>query len=534
MERNNAMHEDRWVSERISSLTPSEDWQPSAGKGLVRFRERTLRAESRRNWALITTAAAAVCLFVTAFPPIRTAAKRFCNDFHFANSVEEHVPDAAIIPGDNPTIQDATSGKAQQRKEQREIAEAANGGGVERSARGRSASGMSNAAIENITSDIMVSAADTRAPHGGGTLFLWGLLGGQEPTGRGDEGDDLSSMPLDVAPPPYDPIEPVSSQPEAVKNSDARCAVIELLGQSLRNRAFYEPTLLPPSAYLVGLPYTVMVSFTASGPARDIGTGEMEETRNGTGARRWTGSVGGFSLTRIMLNRFYDAGSRGPIPMRLQMIREIALGNLGGTPPDYTTDSIRTANATLDGTPLNCILISTKANVAPIRDWSEREYCIDSQSKLLRVYSAVPGIYVVFDYSHSTDFHGHVVPDRFTVTESGKVVLHGAIRVQDPDAASLSPARFTPTSQMATGGLGLIWPVLHVQSTAIAGGSNLLQPIIVHATLSPDGSVVEAEALQTLDQQLSRSAVDLVKKTKYDSTVDYGHPAQQEIFVTVE
>ncbi len=333
MERNNAIHEDRWVSDRISSLTPSEEWQPSAGKGLVRFRERALRAESRRTWALMTTAAAAVCLCITVFPSIRAAAKRFCNDCHFANLVESHVPIAASIPGDNPAIQDAASEKARHQTGQSEIAEAANGGSVENRTRGRSASGISNAATENITPDIMASAADTRAPHGGGTLFLWGLLGGQEPTGRGDEGDDLSSMPLDIAPPPYDPIEPVSGQPEAVKNSDARCAVIELLGQSLRNRAFYEPTLLPPSAYLVGLPYTVMVSFTASGPARDMGTGEMEETRNGAGARRWTGSVGGFSLTRIMLNRFYDAGSRGPIPMRLQMIREIALGNLGGTPP---------------------------------------------------------------------------------------------------------------------------------------------------------------------------------------------------------
>jgi hypothetical protein len=528
------MYEDRWVSDRISSLTPSEDWQPSAGKGLMRFRERALRAESRRNWALMTTAIAAVCVCVVAFPPIRTAAGRFCKDFRFANSVERRVPVAATIPGGSPAVESLASKKAQEQIEQRELAEAANGATVENNTRVRLASGIPNAAIENITSDIMASAADTRAPQGGGTLFLWGLLGGQEPSGRGDFGDDLSSMPLDVAPPPYDPIEPISSQPAAVKNSDARCAAIELLGQSLRNRAFYEPTLLPPSAYLEGVPYTVRVSFTASGAARDIGDGEMEETRNADGARRWTGSVGEFSLTRIMLNRSYDAGSRGPIPMRLQMIREIVLGNLGGTPPDYTADSIRTANATLDGSLLNCVLISTRANLAPIRDWSEREYCIDSQSKMLRVYSAVPGIYVVFDYAHASEFHGHVVPDQFKVTESGQVVLRGAIHVQDPDGASLDPTRFTPTKRMATSGLGLIWPVRHVQSSGLASGSSVLQPVIVHATLSPDGSVVEAEALQTLDRQLSRSAVDLVRKTKYDSTVDYGRPAQQEIFVTVE
>jgi hypothetical protein len=58
--------------------------------------------------------------------------------------------------------------------------------------------------------------------------------------------------------------------------------------------------------------------------------------------------------------------------------------------------------------------------------------------------------------------------------------------------------------------------------------------VIIHATLSPDGRVIEAESLQVLDPALSQSALDLVKKTKYDTTFNYGYPAQQGIFVTVE
>jgi hypothetical protein len=52
--------------------------------------------------------------------------------------------------------------------------------------------------------------------------------------------------------------------------------------------------------------------------------------------------------------------------------------------------------------------------------------------------------------------------------------------------------------------------------------------------LAPDGSVLEAEALQAPDAPQSQSAVELVKKAKYDSTVDYGYPPEQEILVTVQ
>jgi hypothetical protein len=358
----------------------------------------------------------------------------------------------------------------------------------------------------------------------GGGMVLWSLSR-QGPT-----------MPIEIAPPPYDSFEPVASLPAAAKTPEARSAVINLLGQALQARAFYEAPLLPPLLTPVepGLPYTVKVSFTAGGHAQDVGPGEMEETRNVAGIRRWTGRVGSFSLTRIISDASYDVGSHRPIPMRLEMVREIVFGNLGGTPPNYTTDSIRTANATLNGSLLTCILISPKISGPFIRDWSEREYCIDSKSGILRVYSAAPGIYVVFDYDDSSDFHGHVVPDRFTVTEAGEVVLEGVISVRAPDAQSLDPALFIPTHQMATGEADVMWPIRHIQPRATPASARLLEPIVVHATLSPDGSVVEAEALQTSDSRLSRSAIDLVRETKYDSGVDYGYPRQQEIFVTVQ
>jgi hypothetical protein len=500
---------DRWVNERISRLKPNDEWQPNVMTGLARLREREARAVQKRSWVLLGVATATACLGVIALPASRATVRRLWNDMFFQKTdVVRQARTAKTF------TEEASAEAAHKEPQQREEATTGPGSsGIE--ARGR---------IENITSDIVANAIDTTPALDGGVVVFW-ELGRQGP-----------AMPIEIAPPPYDPFELVTSRPTVVKTSEARSAAINLLGQALDKRAFYEPDLLPPQFTPVGpgVPYSVKVSFTAGGHAQDVGPGEMEETRNADGARRWTGRVGSFSLTRIISDLSYDVGSRRPIPMRLEMVREIVFGNLGGTPPNYTADSIRTATARLDGALLTCILISTKSSEAPIRDWSEREYCIDSQSEMLRVYSAAPGIYVVFHYSNSSDFHGHVVPDQFTVTEAGKVILEGAVSVKDPDTQSLDPALFTPTRQMSTGEADVTWPIHHIQPRVTPISSSLLEPIVVHATLSPDGSVIEAEALQTSDPRLSRSAIDLVRETKYDSGVEYGYPRQQEIFVTVQ
>ncbi len=316
-----------------------------------------------------------------------------------------------------------------------------------------------------------------------------------------------------IVPPPYDPFELVTSQPKAA--SVPRLAEA-LLRRTLKRRTFEG----------AGVPYTASISFDASGFVQDVGAGEMEETRNAAGARRWMGHLGNYSLLRIITRGVFDEGTPGPIPMRLMMAREYALG--------VVLDSgkfIRTAEATFNGTPVTCILISNRRVVTPARDWSEAEYCVDPKSELLDVYSAAPGIYVSYEYS-STSFHGRVVPNQITIAEAGEVVLQGNISVRDPN--SLDPALFTPTRQMITGGIQLTWPIRHSLPAAPNTASNLLQPIVVHATVAPDGSVIEAEALQNADLGLSLAAVDLVKKTNYQDPVHFGYPAELEVFVTVQ
>ena len=135
-----------------------------------------------------------------------------------------------------------------------------------------------------------------------------------------------------------------------------------------------------------------------------------------------------------------------------------------------------------------------------MRPWpglSEIEYCVDRQSGFLRVFSAAPGIYVSYDYANPSEARKRVPPNQFTVTEAGEVVLQGSISVTLPDSAALNPSLFTPTSGMYTGGVGLIGPSYQVQSRGRSATGTVVQPVVIHATLAPDGSVVEAESLQT-------------------------------------
>ena len=340
-----------------------------------------------------------------------------------------------------------------------------------------------------------------------------------------------------LTPVPRDPLELVTSLPETINTPEARARLFALLIRGINNQAFPVPSPMDQADFRSLLPYTLKISFTASGQGVQGGIGDMEETRNSSGARRWTGQLGDYSLTRVIPDRWYDMGSPGPIPLRLAMARRYAFGFPVGpiikSPAAFASRSVRTANVTLHGVPVTCILIAAEATTAPGRDWSESETCVDPELGVFRLFSQAPGMYAVYDYDKTSTFHGHTTPARVTVTIAGSEALQGSIAVLDPDS-SLDPTLFKPTSQMTTGGAGLVETRQLVQLRNATLSSGEVQPVVVHATIAPEGSVIEAEALQAPDSTLSRSAVDLVKNTKYPSTVDYGYPIQQEVFVTVQ
>jgi len=60
--------------------------------------------------------------------------------------------------------------------------------------------------------------------------------------------------------------------------------------------------------------------------------------------------------------------------------------------------------------------------------------------------------------------------------------------------------------------------------------STYFQPVIVHATLdAQEGRVIDAEALQNSNQELSRAALELVRSTSFQAT-----GFQQEVFINVQ
>jgi hypothetical protein len=174
--------------------------------------------------------------------------------------------------------------------------------------------------------------------------------------------------------------------------------------------------------------------------------------------------------------------------------------------------------------------------VVPGRRWVETEFCVEPRSGLLRVYSEAPGIYAVYDYSETLQFHGHVLPRNITVTEAGETVL--TVRLDGmSDPASTELATLEPGTQLAAAGPGnpLSFPVRMAQFTPVPDSyKGPVHPVIVHAILGPDGRAVDQEPLQNADPVLTQAAMDLVRRSTYGApTMRLAH-AQREVFINVK
>jgi hypothetical protein len=183
---------------------------------------------------------------------------------------------------------------------------------------------------------------------------------------------------------------------------------------------------------------------------------------------------------------------------------------------------------------VTCMLLSYSLppNPAP-RSWVEREDCIDSATGLLQTWSEAPGIYAVYDYDGAADFHGHIFPRQISIFEDGRMTVQ--VRVESlEDAPHIDADLLKPTPEMVSAGesFTLATPsrVPMRVDPSDAPTSRFFQPVIVHATLdAQDGSVLDAEALQTSDAGLSRTAMDLVRSTLFEPS-----GFQQEVFISVD
>lgn len=326
---------------------------------------------------------------------------------------------------------------------------------------------------------------------------------------------------IPFAPVPADPLELVTGNAQALVAPEQRAAALQLLDRARQNYNFYSPHA--PA-------FTLKVSFTSSGRSQYEGTGSMEETWIRGGLERWAAQIDGGSQIRVVSGGVWGQSATEPIPMRVQMVRDAILWPVMSFWPRVM---IRSAAANYNGLPLTCVLVSgSMPDVPSPRHWVEYEYCIDPETGLLHVWSEAPGIYVAYDYSDAIQFHGHVVARRITVTEGGNTVLQ--IHVDSlEDEGQVDMRAFMPTSEMRTRGPSflLAGPKRSPLNVPTSPGMlpSVIQPVIVHATISKDGEVVEAEALQNSPQALTERAIELVKSHKFSPG-----DRQLEVFIDVK
>ena len=321
-------------------------------------------------------------------------------------------------------------------------------------------------------------------------------------------------------PPPSDPHELVVHQPRTLSSPAERSAAIDLLEharEDLNMHAFGA--------------YELKASFQTNGATQNEGNGTMEELSNGP-AWRWTAQMQGASVVRMGGNgHAYGANPNEPVPLRIQEIRAALhwpiLRNPGGA-------VIRSANTEMNGKPVTCLLLSAAVpeNPAP-RAWVEEEYCVDSATGLLQMWSAAPGIYTEYDYEGAADFNGHTLPRQISIFEGGALIVQARVE-SFGDPGKIDPNAFKAGPEMTDAG----------ESFTLSGSrrfpmrvdpsdgptSTYFQPVIVHATLdAQEGRVIDAEVLQNSNQDLSRVALELVKSSSFHAT-----GFQQEVFINVQ
>ena len=323
-------------------------------------------------------------------------------------------------------------------------------------------------------------------------------------------------------PPPPDPHELVTREPRTLSKVADRTVAVDLMDRARKNFDLHSITT----------PYALKVSFETSGAAQGEGAGTMQEFFDGQSRWRWTEQFQNSNVVRIGAEgRIYGTNPDEAVPLRVQLVRSVLMRPIVH---DLASFVIRAANVEHDGKTISCLLLSHSLppNPAP-RSWVEREDCIDSATALLQSWSEAPGIFAIYDYTGSPDFHGHILPRQISIFEEGRLTVQ--VRVESlEDAPNLDPELLKPTAEMADAGesFALAPPSrlpLRVDPSD-APTSRFFQPVIIHATLdAQDGTVLDAEPLQTTDRDLSRQAMDIVRSTSFDPT-----GFQQEVFINVQ
>ncbi|HEY3771210.1 MAG TPA: hypothetical protein VGN44_21230 [Candidatus Angelobacter sp.] len=327
-----------------------------------------------------------------------------------------------------------------------------------------------------------------------------------------------------IAPVPSDSLELVTGATQVPGTPQERASVLELLERARQNGDLHAPG---------SAAFTLKVNFSGSGNVHYTGSGEMEETWLSPFNFRWSARLGNFELTRISSGRqIFDDKPVDFIPIRVHMLRDAIFWPINF---NQAHALIRTATAQWKGSEVTCILTSggmSDPTPTPGRRWVEREYCIDTKTGLLQILSDAPGIYVLFDYRNSLQFHGRTLASKISIVEGGKTVLEahlGSIADADQNNTNL----LTPTPEMrGNAGPILSGTMRFPQNISVSSGASVIQPVIIHAILDKNGRVLDAELVESSDEAFSQTALALVKQSSYGQGQDAR--LQREAFINVK
>ncbi len=323
-----------------------------------------------------------------------------------------------------------------------------------------------------------------------------------EPQSAEPEGETPSYVPS--APIPPDSHELVTGGVH-VLNADEEASARARLNRARRN-ARWTTAATPP--------YRFEAVFTAPQDARPTGQGRLREIRM-PGLWRWTADLAGFSVTRWTDDeRTVEDRHSSAIPSVVQILREA----IHWADRNPLGRSIRLAAAQWEGRPITCLLFSNmngEATSTQVRLWEEDEYCLDDSTGQLRIESAAPGVFTVYDYEDRLQFHGRPVPGRIAIYTGGALAADAQFTVADmtPEDRAL----LTPRPGQAADG-----PVVTMRNHARFPirvlnplPSKLVQPVIVRAQIDAQGHAVETELCAVSDPALGTLALDLVKKSRF-------------------
>lgn len=303
---------------------------------------------------------------------------------------------------------------------------------------------------------------------------------------------------------PSSPHEPVTGPLQVLSSPRDRAWAAELLDRAGQNYRFYVAH---------GTPFTMRVSFVASGQSQFGGNGSMEETWLDDGHKTWTAELAGNTSGRsVYLGHRWPVGGSLVIPLRVQMVRSALFWPVAGTRP---REDLRMQKVNFQGSPLTCILTAGNLKFPPAgRHWVETEYCVDEQTGLLHLWSAAPGYYTVYDYTQSVSWNGHQIASTITFYENSMQVLQ--IHVENVANATANPESFRPPPEFASqppapGNGGPVHFAVIVAPKGQRPTSGQITPIIVHAAIAADGSLLDAEVVTPVDAAFAQRALAEVK-----------------------